>query len=150
MRSSVGGNIQDLFTRALCAVLGSVWGGVSFAAGHGNPYITAVFAVIFMAPMLYRFTQSSHPRSGLVGCISFTVVSLAEHTAGGLPSVVTIALSRGTAITVGVVASIIVNWILWPFVARHDLRKGISSMLFYCSIIYRSMPSSLLSLDVNN
>ena len=39
---------------------------------------------------------------------------------------------------VGVVASVVVNWVLWPFVARHDLRRGISSMLFYCSVIYRS------------
>lgn len=38
----------------------------------------------------------------------------------------------------GVVASIVMNWILWPFVARHDLRKGMSATLFYCSIIYRS------------
>ena len=41
----------------------------------------------------------------------------------------------------GVVASVVVNWILWPFVARHDLRKGLSSMLFYCSIVYRSIVS---------
>lgn len=41
---------------------------------------------------------------------------------------------------VGVVASVIVNWILWPFVARHDLRKAVATMLFYSSIVYRSKP----------
>ena len=56
-----GGNIQDLFTRALCAVLGSLWGALSFAAGNGSPYVIAVFALIFMLPMIYRFTQSTHP-----------------------------------------------------------------------------------------
>ena len=77
-------------------------------------------------------------RSGLVGCLSFTLVSLAERHAGGKPSPATIAAFRGAAMIVGVVASVVVNWILWPFVARHDLRRGISSMLFYCSVIYRS------------
>jgi hypothetical protein len=33
----VGGNVQDLFTRVLCAVLGSVWGGLAYFAGNGNP-----------------------------------------------------------------------------------------------------------------
>ncbi|KAI1881073.1 hypothetical protein JX265_001313 [Neoarthrinium moseri] len=122
MAPRVGGNIQDLFTRAFCAVLGAVWGGLAYVAGDGNPYVTAVFAVIFMLPMIYRFTQSTHPRSGLVGCISFTVVSLTEYTHAVEQSPAVIAATRGGAIAVGVCASILVNWVIWPFVARHDLR----------------------------
>ncbi|KAH8666333.1 hypothetical protein BX600DRAFT_397143 [Xylariales sp. PMI_506] len=137
----VGGNIQDMFTRALCAVLGAVWGGLSYFAGDGNPYVAAVFALIFMAPMMYRFSQSTHPRSGLVGCISFTVVSLTSYTYEGQQSPAVIAATRGGAMAIGVVASIAVNWILWPFVARHDLRKAISAMIFYSSIVYRSIVS---------
>lgn len=57
----MGGNIQDLFTRALCAILGAVWGGLSYYAGNGNPYVMAVFALVFMLPMIYRYTQSTHP-----------------------------------------------------------------------------------------
>lgn len=73
-----------------------------------------------------------------MGCISFTVVSLAEVTAEGKPTPGTVAATHGVAMVVGVVASIIVNWILWPFVARHDLRKAVATMLFYSSIVYRS------------
>ncbi|KAI1374397.1 hypothetical protein F4677DRAFT_461454 [Hypoxylon crocopeplum] len=141
MGPRTGGNVQDLFTRSLCAVLGSLWAGLSYAAGDGNPYVIAVFAVIFMLPMIYRYTLSTHPRSGLVGCISFTVVSLAEVAAQGRPSPATVAATHGVAMVVGVVASIIVNWVLWPFVARHDLRKAVAAMMFYCSIVYRSIVS---------
>ena len=63
----VGGNFQDLVTRSLCGVIGAAWGGFSYAAGNGNPYVMAVFAVVYMIPMLYRFSRSTHPRSGLVG-----------------------------------------------------------------------------------
>lgn len=99
----------------------------------------AVFAAIYMIPMIYRFTQSNHPRSGIVGCISFVVVSLSAKTVDGLPSVVQIAWTRGLAFVVGVVAAVTVNWMLWPFVARHELRKALSAMLIYCSIIYRGV-----------
>ena len=99
----------------------------------------AVFAAIYMVPMIYRFTQSSHPRSGIVGCISFVVVSLGAKANNGLPSVVQIAWTRGVAFVVGVVAAVVVNWILWPFVARHELRKALSAMLIYSSIIYRGV-----------
>ena len=135
----VAGNFQDLVTRALLGVLGAIWGGLAYGAGKGNPYVMAAFAAIYMVPMMYRYTQSSHPRSGIVGCISFVVVSLSAKTADGLPSVVQIAWTRGLAFAIGVVAAVVVNWILWPFVARHELRKALSAMLVYSSIIYRGV-----------
>ena len=60
---SVGGNFQDLVTRSLTAVLGAVWSGAAYAAGDGNPYVMGVFAFIYLLPMLYRLTQSTHPVS---------------------------------------------------------------------------------------
>ncbi|PTB66936.1 hypothetical protein BBK36DRAFT_1168450 [Trichoderma citrinoviride] len=139
IHARVGGNVQDLVARAVLAVLGAVWGGLAHSAGDGSPYVVAVFAAIFMVPMLYRFSQSSHPRSGLVGCLSFTVVSL-QLQAGDLPSTPAItAVLRGVVFLVGTTAPILVNWCLWPFVARHELRKSLSSMLFFLSIIYRNV-----------
>ena len=135
----VGGNFQDLVTRALFGALGAVWGGISFGIDNGNPYVMAVFAAVYMIPMIYRYTQSSHPRSGIVGCISFVVISLSAKTADGLPSVVQISWTRGLAFVIGVVAAVVVNWILWPFVARHELRKALSAMLVYLSVIYRGV-----------
>ena len=71
----VGGNFQDLVTRSLCGAMGAIWGGLSYAAGNGNPYVMAVFAVIYMVPFLYRFTRSSHPRSGIVGRFLYPIIA---------------------------------------------------------------------------
>ncbi|KAI9871606.1 MAG: hypothetical protein M1830_002692, partial [Pleopsidium flavum] len=131
--------VWDLATRALCAVLGSVWGGLAYAAGNGSPYVMAVFAAIFMIPMIYRSTQSSHPRSGLIGCISFTIISLSTYKQQGRPTPVHIAWTRGLAFVVGVVAAVVVNWVLWPFVARHELRKSVATMMLHAAILYRGM-----------
>lgn len=139
MHPRVGGTFQDLAVRTFCAAIGAIWGGLAYAADHGNPYVMAVFAAIYMIPMLYRFTQSSHPRSGVVGCLSFTVVSLSAYTEGGHQSIVTIAWTRGLAFVVGLVAALTVNWVLWPFVARHELRKSLSSMMLHSAILYRGV-----------
>lgn len=139
MHPRVGGTFQDLIVRAFCAAIGAVWGGFAYAAGGGNPYVMGVFAAIYMIPMLYRFTQSSHPRSGVIGCITFTVVSLSVYTSGGQPSIITIAWTRGLAIVVGLIAAIVVNWLLWPFIARHELRKSLSAMMLHSAILYRGV-----------
>ncbi len=48
---------------------------------------------------------------------------------------------------VGVVASVVINWIIWPFVARHELRKAMSEMMFFMSVAYRSESSFVKLLD---
>ena len=139
MHPRVGGTFQDLAVRAFCAAIGAIWGGLAYAADKGNPYVMAVFAAVYMIPMLYRFTQSSHPRSGIVGCFSFTVVSLSAYTDAGSPPIVTIAWTRGVDFVVGLVAALTVNWVLWPFVARHELRKSLSGMMLHSAILYRGV-----------
>lgn len=139
MHPRVGGTFQDLAVRTFCAAIGAIWAGLAYAADDGNPYVMALFAAVYMIPMLYRFTQSSHPRSGVVGCLSFTVVSLSAYTEGGYPSIVTIAWTRGLTFVVGLVAALTVNWVLWPFVARHELRKSLSSMMLHSAILYRGV-----------
>jgi hypothetical protein len=142
MHPRVGGNVQDLFTRALAATIGAIWAGFAYAADDGNPYVMAVFAVLIMVPMLYRFSQSTHPRSGLVGCLSFTIISLGAYTDDiGQEKIVRFTWTRGVACIVGITAAIIVNWIIWPFIARHELRKSVSTMLLHLAILYRGVVS---------
>ncbi|KAI9794686.1 MAG: hypothetical protein M1833_007402 [Piccolia ochrophora] len=139
MHPRVGGNAQDLFTRAFCGVLGSFWGGVTYAAGNGNPYVMGVLCAVFMIPMIFRYTQSSHPRSGIVGCVSFIVVSLSAYNSDGHPSPSRIAWTRGTAIVVGIVAAVVVNWLFFGFIARHELRKSLSALMLHTAILYRGV-----------
>jgi hypothetical protein len=109
--------------------------------------VMAVFASIYMGPMIYRYTQSPHPRSGIVGCVSFVITSLSAKTSNGVPSAVRIAWTRGVSFVVGVVAAVVVNWVLWPFVARHHLRKALSGMMIYSSIIYRGVVARYVYYD---
>ena len=143
----VSGTFQDLAARLICVILGAVWGGLAYRAGNGNPYVMATFAAIFMIPMMHRYTQSAHPRSGLSGCITFTVVSLTALTNEGRPSTVTIAWTRGLAFGVAILASILTNWIMWPFVARHELRKSLSAMMLHLAILYRGVVSKYIYYD---
>jgi hypothetical protein len=142
-----GGNIQDAFTRSLCAALGALWGGLAYAARDGNRYVMAVFAAIYMIPMMYRFTQSTHPRSGLIGCISFLVVSLTAQIRDDTVSVTTTAWAHGVAFIIGTLSAMFISWVLWPFIARHELRKSLAAMIYYCALIYRGVVAKYIYYD---
>ncbi|KAH7238918.1 hypothetical protein BKA59DRAFT_402587 [Fusarium tricinctum] len=143
----IGGNIQDFFTRASAALLGAAWSGAAHAAGGGNPYVLAIFATIYMVPMMYRFTQSTHPRSGLVGCLSFTVISLSLRSHSEDSSITLLGVHKGIVFFVGTIAPILINWILWPFIARHELRHALSSMIIFMSIMYRNVVADYVYFD---
>ena len=146
----VGGNFQDLVIRAFCGVLGAVWGGLAYGVDKGNPYVMAVFAAIFMIPMIYRYTQSSHPRSGIVGCMSFVVVSLGTLAADGLPSITHIAWTRGLAFVVGVVAAIVVNCTYSPhirFTSIRDRSPGRLSQELLVDKEFCNLPKQLSALS---
>ncbi|KAL8859463.1 MAG: hypothetical protein Q9178_004141 [Gyalolechia marmorata] len=143
----VSGTLQDLAARLFCVALGAVWGGLAFAAGDGNLYVMAVFAAVFMLPMMHRYTQSAHPRSGLIGCISFTVISLSTVAGDVRFSATTVAWTRGLAFAVAIFASILTNWVMWPFVARHELRKSLAAMMLHLAILYRGVVSKYIYYD---
>ncbi|KAF3080704.1 hypothetical protein TWF569_002263 [Orbilia oligospora] len=149
MQPRVGGNLNDLAARLVTVALGAFWGALSFFAGNGNPYVMAVFALLFAIPFLYRYMLSSHPRSGFIGCLTFTVVSMTCKNYEGLIPPHRIAYTRGTAIIVGVLASVFINWFLWPFVARHELRKSLANMLINLSIVYRTVVAKYIYHDLD-
>jgi uncharacterized membrane protein YccC len=99
---------------------------------------------MLMVYTVFRFMLSSHPRSGLMACLSFTIVSLGGYNTSGR-SATEIAWSRAAALVTGCVASVVVNWIVWPFVARHELRKSLSHMLLNLGIAYRGVVARLVS-----
>ncbi|KAK6495322.1 hypothetical protein TWF481_003346 [Arthrobotrys musiformis] len=149
MQPRVGGNLNDLAARLVTVVLGAIWGALSFFAGDGNPYVMAVFALIFAIPLLYRYMLSSHPRSGFIGCLTFTVVSMTCKNYEGITPPHRIAYTRGTVIIIGVLASVFINWFLWPFVARHELRKSLANMLINLSIVYRTVVAKYIYHDLD-
>lgn len=73
-----------------------------------------------------------------MGCLSFVVISLSLTGHDDVSSHAISAARQGAVFLVGTCAPILVNWLLWPFVARHELRSALSSMLFYMSVVYRS------------
>ena len=150
MHPRIGGNFGDLCIRTSFSAFGSLFGALAYGSGGGSPYVMAVFAFIFILPMMFRYTVSQHPRSGIMACLSFTVVSLTLNERNGMPSTGYVAWTRGVALVVGCFVAITVNWLIWPFLARHELRKSISTTMLHSAILYRRLISKYVYHDVDH
>lgn len=142
----VGGNVGDFFARTVLSISGSLWGGIAYRARYGNPYVLGVFCAIYMIPALYRFLLTGHPRSGVVGCLAFTFVSLGLRET---ENIFTGTATKLAAVQIGLMVSIFISWIFWPFVARHEVRKSFSSLLSYLSQSYQIVADRYLYKDAD-
>lgn len=64
---------------------------------------------------------------------------MSAYTLDGQPSAANIAWTRGVALIIGIVSAVVINWVIWPFVARHELRKSLSFMMLNLGVSYRSV-----------
>ncbi|RDW28886.1 hypothetical protein B0I73DRAFT_129601 [Yarrowia lipolytica] len=155
-----GGNAHDLIVRTVVAIIGAVFGALAAGIWQGHkasPYIMGVFCAVFMIPCLYRFTVSNHPRSGLMGCLSFTIVALGIYTdklqgpkRWRDANPVTGTWTRALGILIGLWSAILISWILWPFVARTESRVFTADMLGHVSQCYQIVADRYLYHDLDD
>lgn len=71
--------MQDLVVRGFCVALGALWAGLAYVARNGNPFVMAAFAIVYMLPMLYRYTQSTHPVRFHFSSLPLLLLLLHQH-----------------------------------------------------------------------
>lgn len=64
---------------------------------------------------------------------------MSAYTLDSQPSAANIAWTRGVALIIGIVSAVVINWVIWPFVARHELRKSLSFMMLNLGVSYRGV-----------
>uniref|UniRef100_A0A060T7H2 ARAD1C21824p n=1 Tax=Blastobotrys adeninivorans TaxID=409370 RepID=A0A060T7H2_BLAAD len=147
MHPRVGGNVRDLITRSVFSIMGSLWGAIAYRTRYGDAYVRGLFCALFMIPCMYRYLFTRHPRSGLIGATAFTFVSLTIHGGENIPIS---ALIRYASIQIGIVIAVGISWILWPFVARHEVRKSVSTLISHISQSYQLLTERYLYKDTND
>ncbi|SCU96362.1 LAME_0F15984g1_1 [Lachancea meyersii CBS 8951] len=149
------GNWASFGRRLTCAVIGIFWGWCANQARHfGSPYVIATFASIFCVILSFNFFANGNRKSSFTGFICFVVIALepyskhAPHLSQGFIWKNT--WVTGVALLCGILPSIPINWILWSFTARHELRLSVASLLAHISQSYQSVADRYLYRDAGD
>lgn len=113
--------------------------------------VGAVVSVIFSGMLL--ITKLGHPRSGSIGLVSFTVVAMNCWRVAdleGRSEVWKLSWVDSLAILIGIVASVLMNWIVWPFYAKVEIYNSVSSLLSHIGQSYQSISERYLYRDAND
>ncbi|ORX56446.1 hypothetical protein DM01DRAFT_1382683 [Hesseltinella vesiculosa] len=140
-----GGTLGASGWRIVGTLIGALMGWGALAAGDGSPYILATFAVILAIPFFYIHLASTYNRVGIVVLIAYMVVALARYAypvAG--ESVAETVWKRVATMIVGIVVALLLNSLIWPFVARQAVRKSIPGVLDQLADYYTFLMGTFL------
>ncbi|CAR21689.1 Bre4p [Lachancea thermotolerans CBS 6340] len=148
------GNWPSMGRRLASALLGIFWGWCSNQARHfGSPYVVATFAGLLCAVLSFNFFANNHTKSSFTGLLCFVVIALEPYSKRSSLNTAFIWKNTwvtGVALLCGILLSIPINWILWSFTARHELRISISSLLAHISQSYQSVTDRYLYRDADD
>ncbi|KAH3672771.1 hypothetical protein WICMUC_004177 [Wickerhamomyces mucosus] len=143
---------KNLATRLISWVLCCFIGWVSNLPSIGAPVLIGAFSIIICLPLSYTFLVSSHPRSSLVGLLSFTIVSLNSYVENNNTrlDIWKHTWISSLSILVGIITSVLINWIIWPFLARKEIFTSIASVLSHIGQSYQSISERYLYRDLDD
>jgi len=147
---TMGGNVFASVYRMIGTVLGCCYAIGAWYAAQENPFAVVAMSLPILLVIAYLKTATLHPRLGAQLCVAFMITLYAEYASRGLPTMVPIeslALQRIVAVGVGIVAVLLSSRVMFPHVARTELRHRMSTTLQDLSLIYSQMFSLFVSLS---
>lgn len=138
-----------------CALIGIFWGWAANQSRHfGNPYVICTFGGLLAILFASNIFVYGNTKSSFTALLCFVVIAL-EPYGKGSPSLNTADIWKNTWVTglslfIAVLTSIPINWIIWSFRARSELRLSLSSLLSHLSQSYQTVTDRYLYRDLND
>ncbi|TPX37010.1 hypothetical protein SmJEL517_g01063 [Synchytrium microbalum] len=148
---SVGGTNAAGMWRIVGTIGGALAGCLSWVMFPNNPLLLWLVCGIVAVPAFYVFLHTKYAKIGQVFLMTYTIVLLNRYAnpldqwTGRDIGIEEFAYKRGIAVVVGVVVGLFVSWYVWPYKARDELRKILSSTLFDMGVLYSKLVSLFTS-----
>ncbi|KAI9281806.1 Fusaric acid resistance protein-like-domain-containing protein [Sporodiniella umbellata] len=148
MNPTSGGTLVASFWRIVGTVVGAMVGWGALQAGGGSPYLLGIFAVLLAIPSFYIHLGSTYNKVGIVCLTTYEVVALSRYvTPPPNETVAETVWKRTLTLVVGVCVALMLNSMVWPFVARHMVRKSIGACLVQLEDYYTFVMGAYLYHD---
>lgn len=149
------GRWDSLLRRIVCALMGIFWGWAANQSRHfGSPYVICTFGGLFAVLFATNIFVYENTKSSFTALLCFVIVALEPYSKGST-SLKTAVIWKNTWVTglsfiIAVLTSIPINWVVWSFKARSELRLSLSSLLSHISQSYQSVTDRYLYRDLDD
>ncbi|KAK9767548.1 hypothetical protein K7432_002563 [Basidiobolus ranarum] len=147
MNQTIGSTVSVGIYRIIGTILGGLWGYLCWLASQGNPYIIAVFTYIIGIPCWYFFITRPYTKVPLVSLTTYMIVLFSTYNSvvvdkrGSSTSAGLLAVLRTVNLIIAIIISLLVEMVLWPYVARIELRRHLGITFYNFGVLFSATTS---------
>jgi len=138
LETNTGATWRVGYLRLSGTILGAAYAYVTWLICHKNPYGVVIMITLFDIPISWIIIRSSIPSLGVVASVTLPPVVLSQYIATSLTtSTIDLAFYRGLAISIGIIAALSMNSLVFPrhcrvlFLQQSGRTLGLLSQLYH-------------------
>ncbi|KAF9352285.1 hypothetical protein BGX26_009867 [Mortierella sp. AD094] len=144
---TVGATFTIGAMRIFGTIVGVAWAIVTYLADPNNPYVICAMMLPIALFSIYLMMLSTHPNLGLIMMLSYTSICFNMYEGFTSETIYQIAYKRALTVIIGLIIAIIMNSLLWPILARRQLRREIAILIGRQGVLFAELINKLLPID---
>ncbi|KAG0344500.1 hypothetical protein BG004_004437 [Podila humilis] len=141
---TVGATFSVCGLRIAGTVLGCTWALATYMALPLNPYVICAMMLILTFTVAFLILESKHPLIGVIMMLSYSSVIFISYLGQTDETIWGLCYKQGVTVILGILISVIMNAVLWPTLARRELRKEIALLVGRQGVFFAELVNKFL------
>ncbi|EPB88022.1 hypothetical protein HMPREF1544_05200 [Mucor circinelloides 1006PhL] len=127
MGPTSGGTLSAGLWRLASTIIGAfaAWAVLEIDGESGA--LLSGFAVVLALPFFYIHFSTSYSKVSIITLVTYMIIALSQYVKPIYPEHVSAMVwQRTLTLIVGLFTALILNWMVWPFIAREAIRKTLA------------------------
>ncbi|KAF9201711.1 hypothetical protein BGZ49_008079 [Haplosporangium sp. Z 27] len=144
---TIGATFTIGIMRIMGTIVGVAWAIVTYLADPINPYVICAMMLPITLVSVYFMLLTTHPKLGLIIMLSYSSITFSMYEGLTAETIYQIAYKRAATVIIGLIIAIIVNSLLWPILARRQLRTEIAVLIGRQGVLFAELINKFLPID---
>ncbi|KAF9123973.1 hypothetical protein BGW39_008549 [Mortierella sp. 14UC] len=136
---TVGATFSVCVMRVAGTLAGTLWALITYLALPRNPWVICVFMLVVAFASVFLILESAHPKLGIIMLLSYSSVTFIKYEDNTTETIYEVCYKRSITVIIGIIISVVMNSLLWPILARRELRKEIAILIGRQGVLFAEL-----------
>ncbi|KAG0203340.1 hypothetical protein BGX28_004369, partial [Mortierella sp. GBA30] len=144
---TVGATFSVCAMRIAGTLAGTLWAMLTYLALPRDPYVICAMMLVVAFAGVFLILESAHPKLGIIMLLSYSSITFIMYEGLTPETIYEVCYKRAVTVIIGIIIAVIMNSLLWPILARRELRKEIAILIGRQGVLFAELVNKFLLED---
>ncbi|KAF9539018.1 hypothetical protein EC957_005960 [Mortierella hygrophila] len=136
---TVGATFSVCAMRVAGTLAGTFWALITYLVLPRNPWVICAFMLVVAFASVFLILETAHPKLGIIMILSYSSVTFIMYENNATETIYQVCYKRSITVIIGIIISVVMNSLLWPILARRELRKEIAILIGRQGVLFAEL-----------